>query len=309
MAEDGQALDEVRAQRTERDLLAERRARRAAESAEAASTRRAEAAEATIQTLEGHVANLQQRLHEAAELGGGNPPEPRPRLVIEHAQSGPQRRDDAEYRLRLATESRWLDLDRSNRAQIDRLTRRLANTERHARELAGRLESVQRELAASECLLERMRRGHRQLEVLVAQIRAAMGRLSTLVAEASGDVPAEPFEAPLEQARIRAYRLAPADRVPEAEPTADRRSEALVAADAPPDPRADELDAALAVAVERLRRRAGAGTGIDTGAQLGAERTSSAPVSMSPSREPLLASSRLSWWTAWRARRRARRQR
>src|SRR5271157_3624204 len=51
----------------EGDLLAERRARRAAESGEAALTRRAEAAEATVQTLERHVASLQQRLREAEE--------------------------------------------------------------------------------------------------------------------------------------------------------------------------------------------------------------------------------------------------
>src|SRR5476651_1390374 len=51
----------------EGDLLAERRARRAAESGEAPLIRRAEAAEATVQTLERHVASLQQRLREAEE--------------------------------------------------------------------------------------------------------------------------------------------------------------------------------------------------------------------------------------------------
>src|ERR1700677_3213889 len=53
--------------RSEGDLLAERRARRAAESGEVMLTRRAEAAEATVQTLERHVASLQQRLREAEE--------------------------------------------------------------------------------------------------------------------------------------------------------------------------------------------------------------------------------------------------
>ncbi|HEY2283488.1 MAG TPA: hypothetical protein VGH60_08070 [Solirubrobacteraceae bacterium] len=54
---------------SERDLLAERRARRAAESGENALLRRAETAEATVKTLEGHVAGLQRRLEEA-EQGG-----------------------------------------------------------------------------------------------------------------------------------------------------------------------------------------------------------------------------------------------
>ena len=51
----------------ESDFLAERRARRATETGEAALLRRAEAAEATVQTLESHVASLQQRLREAEE--------------------------------------------------------------------------------------------------------------------------------------------------------------------------------------------------------------------------------------------------
>jgi hypothetical protein len=260
----------MEARGTEPDLLAGRRARRPAESAEAASTHRVEAAEATILTLEGHVACL---------------------------------------RARLAAESRWLELDRDNRAEIDRLTRRLSNSERRARELAGRLETVERELAASDRLLERVRRGHRQLELLLGQARAALSRLAALVAGASTDAPREPFEAQVEEARIRAYRLAPGDRTRDANPTPDLNPEALLAADAAPDPRADELDAALAVAVERLRRRAVADTGVDAGPQPGAARTSGAPVAMSPSREPLVAASRLSWWAAWRARRRARRRR
>ena len=51
----------------ESDFLAERRARRATESGEAALLRRAEAAEATVQTLESHVASLQQRLQDAEQ--------------------------------------------------------------------------------------------------------------------------------------------------------------------------------------------------------------------------------------------------
>ena len=54
---------------SDRDLLAERRARRAAESGESALMRRAEAAEATVKTLEAHVCSLQLRLDEAERDG------------------------------------------------------------------------------------------------------------------------------------------------------------------------------------------------------------------------------------------------
>jgi chromosome segregation ATPase len=54
---------------SERDLLAERRARRAVESGESALLHRAETAEATVKTLEGHVASLQRRLEEAERDG------------------------------------------------------------------------------------------------------------------------------------------------------------------------------------------------------------------------------------------------
>src|SRR5262249_28253526 len=100
---EGQAL------RTARELEEERRARRAAEGAEAASTRRAEAGEATVRTLEGHVATLRERLEEATEEET-NRQAPRPRLVIEHPSGVPQR-EDADQ-LRLAADSRWLELDR-----------------------------------------------------------------------------------------------------------------------------------------------------------------------------------------------------
>lgn len=54
---------------SERDPLAERRARRLVESGEGALIRRAEIAEATVHSLEGHVAALQRRLAEAEADG------------------------------------------------------------------------------------------------------------------------------------------------------------------------------------------------------------------------------------------------
>jgi chromosome segregation ATPase len=260
-----------------------------------------------VRTLEGHVATLRERLEEAtAEETDRQAPRPPPRLVIEQP-SGVQQREDAEQ-LRLEADSRWLDLDRRNRAEIDRLNRRLGDSERDARGLAERLRGVERDLATSECLLERMRRGHRQLEALLREMRTLMSGLSAVVGGASTDAAPEPFENELNEARIRAYRLGRENRAQDGKPTTNQASAAAVAANAPHDPRAEALDAALAVAVERLRSRAGAGTGVERTAEGGSPETST-PVSMSPSREPLLASPRVSWWAAWRARLRGRRHR
>jgi hypothetical protein len=299
------AEEEEQALRTAYDLLAESRARRAAESAEAASTRRAEAAEATVGTLEAHVAALRERLGEAA--GEGSSPQARPRLVIEQGPSQIQRREDAD-RTRLGTESRWLDLDRRNRAEIDRLNHRLSERERDTRALARRLERVERELAASESLLERIHRGHRQLEGLLRETRALASRLGEVIVEPGEDAAPERFETQLNEARISAYRLGPPNRARAGERAAEAPA-AVLAAEASGDQRARELDAALALAVERLRARAGAGDEPDGTSEPGAPRASSAPVSMSPSREPLLAAAKLSWWAAWRSWRRARRRR
>jgi len=258
-----------------------------------------------VRTLEGHLATVRERLQEAIEEEI-NRQAPRPRLVIEHP-SGVQQREDADQ-LRLAADSRWLDLDRRNRAEIDRLNRRLGDSERDARGLAERLRGVERELA-TECLLERMRRGHRRLEALLREMRTLMSRLSAVVGGASTDAAPEPFENQLNEARIRAYRLGPGNQAKEGKTTTHKASAAVVAADAPHDPRAEEMDAALAVAVERLRSRAAAGTGVDGAAEGTSPQTSGIPVSMSPSLEPLLASPRLPWWAAWRARLRRRRHR
>jgi hypothetical protein len=261
-----------------------------------------------VRTLEGHLASLRRRLQEAVEEEGSNPLAPRPRLVTERGRSGVQQREDADQ-LRLAAERRSLDLDRRNRAEIDRLNRRLGDRERDARGLAERLRAVERDLAASECLLQRMRRGHRRLAALLGEMRTLVSRLSATARGASKGASPGPFENQLHEARIRAYRLAPEDRAQEGKPAAEQASAAVVAADTPNDPRREELDAALAVAVDRLRARAGAGAGVDSSAEGGVPQTRGIPVSMSPSREPLLASPRLSWWSAWRARRRARRHR
>jgi chromosome segregation ATPase len=148
------AAPEGGGRRAEGDLLAERRARRAVESGEASLQRRAETAEATVQTLEAHVASLQLRLAEAEEersrVGVLLSTEQASLAEREHELRRAKQREHAEQQLRIEAEDRRIGADRESRAEIDRLSRRLSSGEREARELARRLEGVQRELAETE---------------------------------------------------------------------------------------------------------------------------------------------------------------
>jgi hypothetical protein len=169
----GGSGSEGRARRGEGDLLAERRARRAAESGEHVLTLRAEAAEATVRTLETHVSSLQQRLRDAEEqsrraaemieadraarsgrLGPQAPERPGRGAgsedVVERELRQIKQREYAEQRLRVEAEDQLIDLERESRAEVDRLSRRLGESELEASKLAGRLEGVQRELAEAE---------------------------------------------------------------------------------------------------------------------------------------------------------------
>ncbi len=150
--------DRARGGRSEGDLLAERRARRAAESGELALTRRAEAAEATVQTLERHVASLQQRLRDAedeqrlaAELLDV---EKAAALEREHELRRVKQREYAEQQLRVEAEERMAGSDRESRAELERLAQRLNSSEQDAVEMADALEAVQRQLAEAEQVAE-----------------------------------------------------------------------------------------------------------------------------------------------------------
>ncbi len=174
---------------TERDLLAERRARRAIDSdpthptthAADALTRRAEAAEATVQTLETHLASLQQQVLEAAaeraafseRLGT----EQAAVAEREHELRRVKQREYAEQQLRVEAEDRRSQLERDSRAEIDRLTRRLGASEHHARELAAQLDSAQRELAEAEqaaaaelAAIRSAGRSERELQVRLSEL-------------------------------------------------------------------------------------------------------------------------------------------
>jgi hypothetical protein len=151
---------EGRGRRGEGDPLAERRARRAAEAPEHLLTLRAEAAEATVRTLESHLATVQQRLHDAEaetrrlqeelvaeassrERGG----ETSARTgILERELQRAQRREQAEHRARVEAEDR----EREERAEIDRLARRLDANERYVRALAAQLQELERRLARAE---------------------------------------------------------------------------------------------------------------------------------------------------------------
>jgi hypothetical protein len=199
--------------RHERDLLAERRARRAAESGEQSVARRAEAAEATVRTLEAHVASLQQRLRDelareraetparrpvpsgAAAAGGVGPA-----AGAEHARGGggespaerelrhARQREYAEQRQRVEAEERLAGLERDATTEVERLRRRLSESEAEAGMLAGRLEQLRRELAEAEQVLasERvaLRRAESELQVRVAELdRRASARERELESE------------------------------------------------------------------------------------------------------------------------------
>ena len=107
-----------------------------------------------MQTLERHVASLQQRLREAederlrvdelldAERGAA--------LEREHELRRVKQREYAEQQLRVEAEERLLVLDHESRVEIERLSTRLSASEADARELGRRLEGVQRQLAEAE---------------------------------------------------------------------------------------------------------------------------------------------------------------
>jgi chromosome segregation ATPase len=176
--------------RGEGDLLAERRARRAVESGEPALSRRAEAAEATVRTLEAHVASLQRRLREAEQAREGAPEPPAERPASE---GGPERarrsdaqdpaeqelrrarqREYAEQRQRLEAEDRLAELERENGTELERLRRRLSDSESEAGMLAGRLQQLRRELAEAEQTLAAERAALRDVEASLRESVAAL---------------------------------------------------------------------------------------------------------------------------------------
>jgi hypothetical protein len=169
------------APRSERDLLAERRARRAADSGEVALTRRAEAAEATVQTLERHVASLQQRLREAEqaqrELAESLELERTAALEREHELRRVKQREYAEQQLRVEAEERLAGVDRESREEVDRITLRLEGGEAHAAELSERIAQIQAQLLDRAPAAAAERAAEHELGARVAQLERRAGEL------------------------------------------------------------------------------------------------------------------------------------
>jgi chromosome segregation ATPase len=304
MAEGSETPGEASSRPSERDLLAERRARRAVDldPVNPASnhptdtlTRRAEVAEATVQTLETHLANLRQQVREATEeraiLAERLAAEQAVVAESEHELRRVKQREYAEQQLRVESEDRRAHAERDGRAEVDRLTRRLGASEHHARELAERLESVQRELDEAEQAtaaeladlrsvaiqqserelqlrlteleqralqirgeIDSERRLRERAEGQLAEMRAGYRRIELLVVELKG------FMAQLRAAAAREPKPEPAPSVPGDRSEIGQR---------------EELADALAAAVERLRASADA-------AALESEHSAETPVTRRP---------------------------
>jgi chromosome segregation ATPase len=278
---EGSETPEEPPQPTDRDLLAERRARRAVDSDPTHSspthtspthatdtlTRRAEAAEATVQTLETHLASLQQRVREAAEervlFSERLDSEQAAVAEREHELRRVKQREYAEQQLRVEAEDRRTHLERDSRAEIDRLTRRLSASEHHARELAERLESVQRELAEAEQAAAAehaaVGRGERELQVRLAALQRSAHEIRREIdSERAARERAEHLLQGMREGYRRMGRLVAELRGVAAQLRADNAREPRAEQ---PDPGAsgeqrEELADALATAVERLRARA-----------------------------------------------------
>jgi hypothetical protein len=278
MPEEGQAPHERPTGESERDVLAERRARRAWLSSPALA-RRAEAADATARTLEAHLADLRRRQLEVEherELACAQLAERE--LELRRVKQ----REYAEQQLRVEAEEAAVRLRRSHRAELDRLQRRAEEAHaaaQHAEEqrdaLAARLVGVNESCA-------RLRQGIASLQSAVAAVRttlerdhlAAQARIRELERElalalarpaepahsAEPARPAEPVRS-AEPARL-AEPVRPAEPARSAEPARlakpVRSAEPVRPAarlEAEGDVRRDEMAGALAAAVERLRAR------------------------------------------------------
>ena len=107
-----------------------------------------------MQTLERHVASLQQRLREAedehARIAELVEAEREATHEREHELRRVKQREYAEQQLRVEAEERLSSIDRESRLEIEELSVRLSASEQDARALTRRLEGVQRQLAEAE---------------------------------------------------------------------------------------------------------------------------------------------------------------
>jgi chromosome segregation protein len=222
-----------------------------------------------VQTLETHLASLQQRMQEAAEeralLSGRLDSEQAAVAEREHELRRVKQREYAEQQLRVEAEDRRTQLERDSRAEIDRLTRRLSASEHHARELAERLEAVQRELAEAEQAAAAehatVRRGERELQIRLAELERRAHQIRREIdSERAARERAEHLLQGMREGYRRVERLVAEMKGIAAQLRAggavESRPVELEPVVAVPDEQREALTDALATAVERLRARA-----------------------------------------------------
>jgi hypothetical protein len=229
----------------ERDLLAARRARRA-ELGDATLIRRAETAEATVRTLESHLADLRRRVREAEEEQRRVGEQLAER---EHEVRRVKQREYAEQQLRVEAEEQRERLEREQRGELDRLQRRLGAGERHARELADRLEVVRRELSEAEQEAATGRAVARRAEQQLAEREADLARRELLNEEQLQSMRRSHAAMESIMRELKGLVLKLRQDAPLAQ------GDAPVSKPPPREPDREEMAQALADAVARLRAR------------------------------------------------------
>ncbi len=170
--EEDKALDGRPSQESERDALAERRARRAWLSSPALA-RRAEAAEATVHTLEAHLADLRHRQVEAERERESAAAQ---LIARERELRRVKQREYAEQQLRVEAEEAVVRLRRSQRAELDRLQRRAEEAHAAARRAEEQRDALTARLAQVSESCARLERGIGALQGVAAELRATFER-------------------------------------------------------------------------------------------------------------------------------------
>jgi hypothetical protein len=228
---------------SDRDVLAERRARRGEPLGDPILIRRAETAEAAAQALEDRLSGIQARLREA-EL---------------ESQSAAQRLAQREQELSSASERLS-----SGEQQLRSISTRLEERERELRSVSERLSDREREL---QTVSERLADREQQLHRAELEIRGRVEALEQRVGEVQEDLARERAARQAAEGELQALQSAQAAVAPligELRQIAQRLRIAAESAASPPGPvpaapPSEEANAqmaeALAAAVQRLRAR------------------------------------------------------
>ncbi len=170
--EEDKALGGRPSQESERDALAERRARRAWLSSPALA-RRAEAAEATVHTLEAHLADLRHRQVEAERERESAAAQLTAR---ERELRRVKQREYAEQQLRVEAEEAVVRLRRGHRAELERLQRRAEEAHAAARRAEEQRDALAARLADVSQSCARLELGIDALQGVAAELRATFER-------------------------------------------------------------------------------------------------------------------------------------